>query len=377
MDSRVGISKLTVAYGAKAAAVAFIAVFSVFVSGALETNDDGLVQAQDPQPVGSIMRITASTPNVVLAVGDSVVLSINVYGLQNIQDQSLGGDVEFDWSASGGRLPDNADGTSVTYRAPSVAGSYTVTVSPTTECVGTASECTATFRIDVRRQGEATGPDAPLRNPEGDIPPILTDSEGNQYEVFTPEGGGRFEGGSFWLYGAKGIVPNGEVIGVRIADTGPATNAGMSHHRYTLYGQRYTISAVDASGASVSSYNLDAPIEVCIPVPGELRSSITDVGTVGINEGNALTAHTSWVRVSPSLTVCANVSVLPATIGAGIPGTPPPAPTATPEPTPALPVTGGAALNSSPLGWALLIGVAMVAFAAFAVSRRRPKTSKE
>ena len=377
MNSRVGISKLTVTYGVRAAVVGFIAVFSVFVSGALETHDDGLVRAQNPQPVGSIMRISASTPNVVLAVGDSVVLSIDVYGVQNIQDQSLGGPVEFDWSASGGRLPDNADGTSVTYTAPSVAGSYTVTVSPETECVGKASECTATFRIDVRRQGEATGPYAPPRNPEGDIPTVLSDSEGNQYAVFTPEDGGRFEGGSFWLDGAEGIVPNGEVVGIRMADTGPATNAGMSHHRYTLYGQRYAISAVDATGDSVSSYSLDAPIEVCIPVPAELRSSITDVGIVGINESDALTALTSWVRVSPSLSVCANLSVLPATIGAEIPGTPPPAPTATPEPTPELPITGGAAPNSSPLGWVLLIGVAMVASAAVAISRRRPKGAKE
>ena len=361
--------------------VAVAAVIAVVGAVVLQpgTSLGGVVLAQnpDPQPTGSIQRITASTPNVTLAVGDTVVLSIDVYGLQNIQDQSLGGDVEFDWSASGGRLPDDAGGTSVTYTAPSDPGTYTVTVSPNSGCVGTGSECSATFRISVRRQGEARGPDAPPRNPDGNIPSILTDSEGAQYEVFTPEEGGSFNGDGFWISADAGVVPNGEVIGVRIADTGPATNAGMSKHRYTLHGRSYLIAAVDNMGDAVSSYRLDGPAEICIPIPGELRSSITDVGLVGVNNGEALTALTSWVRVSPSLIACGNLSVLPATIAAAVPGTPPPAPTATPEPIPELPRTGGTTPNSSSaIMWMLLVGIATLALGAWIVSSNRPKRSR-
>ncbi len=337
-----------------------------------------LAQNPDPQPTGSIQRITASTPNVALAIGETVVLSIDVIGRQNVQDQNLGNGIEFDWSASGGRLPEDADGTSVTYTAPSAPGTYTVTVSPSSGCVGTGSDCTATFRISVHRQGEATGPDAPPRSPPGVIPTILNDSDGAQYEVFTPEDGGSFQGEGFWITAAAGVIPNGEVIGVRIAVTGSASNAGMSHHRYTLYGDRYSIFAVDAMGGPLSSYRLEGPAEICIPIPSELRSSITDVGLVGINDGSALTALTSWVRVSPVLIACGNLSLLPATIAAGIPGSPPPAPTATPEPTPALPPTGGTAPTSSPVfWWAMLIGFAMVAIAVLAVSRRRPEARKD
>jgi len=89
-----------------------------------------LAQNPDPQPTGSIQEITASTPNLMLTVGDTVVLSINVIGRQDIEGQRLGDDIKFDWSASGGQLSDGADGTSASYTAQSDPGIYSVTVSP-------------------------------------------------------------------------------------------------------------------------------------------------------------------------------------------------------------------------------------------------------
>ena len=225
----------------------------------------GNVYAQTPEPVGSISSVAASTPNLTLTVDDTVVLSITVVGRQDVADPSLANEVDINWSASGGTLPDDADGTSVSYTAPSEPGSYTVTASPSSECIGTASECTATFRISVRRQGEATGPGAPPRNPDGEIPALLADSEGAQYAVFTPEEGGIFTGEGFWIDAPVGIVPNGEIIGVRMHDLGDASNAGMSGHRYTLGGRKYAISAIDASGADVDSYTLEGPAMVCVP----------------------------------------------------------------------------------------------------------------
>ena len=57
-------------------------------------------------------------------------------------------------------------------------------------------------------------------NPAGTIPSILTDPDGNQYEVFTPEGGGTFTGETSSLKAGPGAVPNGEVVGLRIAEGG-------------------------------------------------------------------------------------------------------------------------------------------------------------
>ncbi len=321
-----------------------------------------LAQNPDPQPIRSIQRITASIPNLTLTVGKTVVLSIDVIGWQDIEDQRLSDDAKFDWSVSGGLLSGGTDGTSVSYTAPSDPGIYTVTVSPRSECVGTGSDCTATFRITVRRPGEATGPDAQPRNPEGEIPTILTDSEGGQYEVFTPEEGGTFTGENFSVSAGMGIVPNGEIIGLRMAEDGSASNAGMSHHRYTLSGNQHRISVIDTEGAPISSYNLNGTVVVCIPVPEELRANISSLEMVNKNSNGTLTVLSSSLQIGESLILCGNTSTLPATIAVGIPGTPPPLLEPEPEPAEMLPATGGAA-PSSPfaLAWALIVGITLIA----------------
>ena len=84
-------------------------------------------------------------------------------------------------------------------------------------------------------------------------PGILSDSEGNQYEVFTPEEGGTFTGEGYSLKVDAGAVPNGEFLGIRMSDEGAASNLGMTHQRYTLGGNMYAISAVDSSGRQLSA----------------------------------------------------------------------------------------------------------------------------
>ena len=343
-----------------AVSVAVVSAIGVLFFATPQANE---ASAQTPEPVGSISSVAASTPNLTLGVGDTVVLSINVYGRQDVADPSLANEVTINWSASGGTLPDDAEGTAVSYTAPSEPGSYTVTASPSSECIGNASECTATFRITVRRQGEATGPGASPNNPDGEIPTVLTDSDGAQYAVFTPEEGGTFTGEEFWVDAPVGIVPNGEIIGVRMHDVGDASNAGMTHHRYTLGGRKYAISAIDASGAAVDSYELEGPAMICVPMPPALRSNLPSVGLVSVDENGStqLKALTAWVRITPSLAVCGNLSIVPAVIAASIPGSPPPMPTATPDPAPSLPPTGGTAPSSSnAFIWALLFGVALI-----------------
>lgn len=243
-----------------------------------------------------------------MTVDDTVVLSINVIGRQDVEDQRLGDDVKFDRSVSGGQLSDSADGTSVSYTAPSESGTYTVTVLPKSECVGTESVCTATFRITVHRQGEETGPYVTLRNPEGEIPTILTDSEGRQYEVFTPEEGVKFTGENFSVSAGMGIVSNGEIVGLRMAEDGSVSNTGMSHHSYTLSGNQYRVSVIDAEGAPISSYKLNGTVTIYIPVPGELCSNISSLEIVNKNSNGTLTVMSSSVRISPSLILCGNTS---------------------------------------------------------------------
>ena len=57
-----------------------------------------------------------------------------------------------------------------------------------------------------------------------------------------------------------------------MSDDGPASNAGMTDDRYTLAGNFYGVYAADSSGASISSYVLDDPARVCVPLPVEVAA---------------------------------------------------------------------------------------------------------
>ena len=159
----------------------------------------------------------------------------------------------------------------------------------------------------------------------------MTDGDGNQYEVFTPEGGGTFTGEGYTLSAGAGAIPNGEYIGVRVSDEGSASNAGMTHQRYTLGGNMYSVSAVDASNADITSYALNSAATVCVPLPDELRSNISNLALVAINADGSLTILSASVRLGTNGTqVCGNLSGLPASVAVGSSGAPAPLPTPVP-----------------------------------------------
>ena len=368
LSARSAKSNLTV-YASAFAIAAFVAVVGTLLLAAPTNFGEATVFAQED--TGLIKTITPSSSNLTVNAGDTVSLSINVIGLQDVRDQSLGSDVTFNWSATGGELPPNTKGnTSVRYAAPDSPGNYVVTVSAGSNCRGT---CSASFDIRVQRRGSVDGVGGTATNPPGDIPTVLSDGDGNQYEVFTPEEGGTFTGEGFWITASTGIVPNAEYIGVRMFENGSASNAGMSGHRYTLGGTKYTVAAIDSERNSVASYRLNATVEICIPVPTEMRANISNVEMIATSDdGSQITVLSSSVRVVPSLSVCGNTSTLPVNVAAGIPGSPPPMPEPTPDPEPALPATGGAGPASTVvLAWSFVIGVALVSTGTLAVYHRR------
>ncbi len=324
----------------------------------------GAASAQSSEDVRVIQAIKPYLRDLLVISGDKVYLSVIVIGPQGTQDQDSASGVDFIWTATGGTVSPSAESnTKIIYTAPDEAGTYAVTASAGSNCEG---ECTAMFFVTVRVAPSEPRivPKLPILMPE--IPSIFVDVEGNQYAVFTPEEGGTFNGGEFWVSAPSGVVLKGEYVGVRMFEEGEASNAGMTEHRYTLSGRQYAISTVDASGDRLASYRLDGPAQVCIPVPAELRPNITSVGLVVINDESTLTALTSWIRVTPSLIVCGNLSVVPAVVAASVPGSPPPLPTATPEPAPSLPVSGGKApFPFAAIALALLLGIALVAAGTF------------
>ena len=331
-----------------------------------------------------IRYIEPAFRDVTISPEENVRLRLEVFGLQDLPwEIPADSGVEFTWSEKTvgesvtRRLAGNAR--SILYTAPSIPGRYTVTASLTEDhCTSTtpnewkASDCTAEFEVVVKRPSASAAEEAaPINPPASAIPSILTDSDGNQYEVFTPEQGGTFAGEGYWVQADAGAVPNGEVIGIRMAAGGPADNSEMTAHRYTLGGSTYEIAAVDADGASVSGYVLEPNgLEVCVPLPDHLRGNVADASVVA-HADDSLAILTSTVRINADgLLVCGTLSHLPATVAAGIEGSPK-APEAADDPT--APATGGAAPASGTplllLALGVLVGV--IGFASIVAARRR------
>ena len=328
-----------------------------------------------------LARIEPGVSDVRVRAGDDVKLSVNIYGRQGIHDQGLASGATFEWLADGKRL--NGTGASISYTAPSSPGTYTVTASlPEDQCHGLGdpvANCTATFEVRVLRASPApVATPAPV-NPPGDIPTILVDSQGAQYEVFTPVEGGSFTDGVVTLSADPGAVPNGEVVGLRVDTAGEASNAGMTHQRYTLAGDAYSISAVDASGAAVSDYRLNSPAQLCVPLPDALRASIADLAMLVRNSDGSLTVLSTSVRVTDSgVLACGNLSTVPSMIALGSSGAPAAIPTATPEPIPEPPATGGYTPSTTATPWLLLLllSTATTAIAGTLLLRHRRKTKQ-
>ncbi len=325
-------------------------------------------------------RIEPIVTSVTLSPSDTVRLSTNIFGQQNIRDNSLAEGLTFQWNIDDNVL--QGDGHQIEFNAPSSPGSYKVTASLTDHyCTGKHGTCSAEFTIRVLRSSSAEAAvdiTEPV-NPTGEIPSVLTDDGGKQYEVFTPGDGGRFKGDTVSLLAMPGVVPNGEIIGLRISEGGVASNVGKTHQRYNLGGSLYEISAVDASGNSLSSYRLNNALEVCIPLPAELRKNISKLAILANNSDDSLTALSATARItSTSLQVCGKISSVPATIAAGSTGAPAAIPTAVPDADDAsdLPETGGEApWSTTGLIITMLFGlIGLVVGVAVIRSQRRGRT---
>ena len=311
----------------------------------------GAAYAQPSEDGVMIQEIKPVVPVLNLDRGDRVLLWVTVLDSDGVEHQNLPSAVDLVWSATHGELEVFYDTTRAIHVASRSPGNYTVTVSAGSECIGEAAECTATFTIRVRTGGG--GCYWPIPPPP--TPTALIDAEGNEYEVFSPQYGGRIDGSNFRILARCRHVPEGEYIGVRMFENGPASNAGMPHHAYTLSGNQYKVPIVDADVKTITSYALNYDVEVCIPVPDELRTKLSSTVMVNKNDDGTLTEISSSVRISPSLIVCGYTSTLPATLAAGVPGTPPEI----------LPATGGATPSSaSAVVWAFLLGIALISVGA-------------
>ena len=350
--------------------------------------------------VARIGRIEPSIRSVKMSAGDEVALSIEVWGRQGLLDNSLAekapsdGRPVIEWTSSGagtfseGRVrsewrDDVANDRQVTFVAPSEPGTVTLTASlvDSAECLAQQEDetpedhevrCSAQIEVTVVRRATAPIIETAPVNPPGVIPVTLSDDDGVAYAVLTPVEGGSFVGDGYSLEAGAGAVSNGEYIGVSMTPAGDASNVGMTWHRYTLAGQRYAISVVDADRVLVSDYALNKAVTACAPLPSELRGNIADIVLAAADDAGGTTVLSTSVKITPSgVSVCGKLSTLPATVAVGKAGSPPevvdPAEDDVAEEP--LPDTGGAAPSTPWLLYLLL--ASLVATVAGLTAMRR------
>ena len=287
-----------------------------------------------------------------MSAGDEVALSIEVWGRQGLLDNSLAekapsdGRPVIEWTSSGagtfseGRVrsewrDDVANDRQVTFVAPSEPGTVTLTASlvDSAECLAQQEDetpedhevrCSAQIEVTVVRRATAPIIETAPVNPPGVIPVTLSDDDGVAYAVLTPVEGGSFVGDGYSLEAGAGAVSNGEYIGVSMAPAGDASNVGMTWHRYTLGGQRYAISVIDADRVLVSDYALNKAVTACAPLPSELRGNIADIVLAAADDAGGTTVLSTSVKITPDgVSVCGKLSTLPATVAVGKAGSPP------------------------------------------------------
>ena len=337
--------------------------------------------------IARIGRIEPSIRSVTMSAGDEVALSVEVWGRQGLLDNGLADKAPSDgrpvivWTSSGdgtfeeGRIRSEwrdgvANDRQVAFVAPSEPGTVTVTASleDSADCLAqqedeTAEDhelrCSAQINVTVVRRATAPIIETAPVNPPGAIPETLSDADGVAYAVLTPVDGGSFTGEGYSLEADAGAVSNGEYIGVSMAPAGDASNVGMTWHRYTLAGQRYAISVVDADGDAVSDYGLNEAVTACVPLPPELRGNIADIVLAATDHAGGTTVLSTSVKITPDgVSVCGKLSTLPATVAVGKAGSPPevvdPIDDVAEGP---LPDTGGVAPATPWLLWLALAGM--------------------
>ena len=327
-----------------------------------------------------INSIKPAITEINMRAGDQVLLAVDVFGLEDEHDNSLygkaGTNLFFTWtdSSSGGTFGEPNDQRRVSYTAPGLPGTYTVMAEAGPDGVCTdhhdsnfgitdadRARCQATFTVRVSRAQVPLEQAAEPINPAGPIPSSLADPSGANYEVFTPVNGGTFEITGITVTAAKGAVPDRTLIGVNAAVSDTQAPVPTPGARMSISGSLYDIKAVNASGTPLSDFELDEPLNACLPLPEAFRANISDVVIVESKADGSYGILTSKLRQSGGdLSVCGGVSTLPTTIGVAKLGVVP-EPPATPTPDDIeTPETGATAPSYALVLLALIAGALLL-----------------
>ena len=348
-----------------------------------------------------INSISPEVTEVSVRAGDTIRLSVNIFGLADNEDNGIveqaDSDLIFRWSETstntGGSFADPNHERRVIYTAPGLPGTYTVMAEAQPDGVcrkhhttdfgitdAERADCQATVTVHVSRApGTAEPPPDPI-NPGGLPPTSLTDNDGTAYAVFLPVEGGTFTGEGITVSAQPGAVPDLTYVGVA-ASTAGAVPAPTPGARMTLAGSFFDINGVTQNGAApLTGYTFDDPISACLPLPTAFRGNVSDVVLVERKSDGSIGVLATKIRqTAGALSVCGGLSNLPATVAVAKLGTVPPPPPA-PETGPGdeLPDTGATTPFAAPWSlWAILLAATATLLATTtAITRARRNTGR-
>ena len=325
-----------------------------------------------------VSKIEPGTRSLSVSVGFEVQLSVALYDLQNGRNDSISAHaMRIVWDGpQGGNFSEaglpgtdgdgNPDDRVVLWRAPTLPGKHTITatVTPDWACGGNENECTATFNVTITSSAGSPTPEPTPCPTTGIVPTSVTDADGNAYSVLTPAEGGEFIGDDANVTVPRGALAGCEQIGIRIYTL--TTTSATSYPGWNTAGNRYRVETVDINGAPLSNLVMRNPARVCVPLPNQLRASLTGI-TLLREDGNTATQLTSTVRLSDSngYNLCGNVSSFPAQVIAAGPAIS----TSTQPPSPTPQATTPEAGATSPTTPYVLLALALGALAVFGAMR--------
>ena len=313
-------------------------------------------------------HIQPNVTSITLSPSDSVRLSTNIFGQQDILDNSLAENLTFEWDLDGTTI--EGDGHEIEFTLPESPGRYTVTATlPDTECNAKHGTCSAEFNIRVRRPRSidpAVDVSEPV-NPAGQIPIVIPGADGTQHAVFTPVEGGSVKSRSCTFEAPSGAINDNEFIGIAVQTTDDPTQlTPVDDPRFVTQDSQCNLSAVDNAGTNIADYRLRVAGDVCIPVPDEYRSNTFDIRLLSVDNGQTQILATRVIINDPQfpLKLCGKLSTLPNTVFAALPAN-----LAPKIPTPVTdsgeittPDTGPSAIPPMATWFILVLGIALLVF---------------
>ena len=317
-----------------------------------------------------VSKIEPGSRAISVSAGSEVRLSVVLYDLQNGRDDNISSQaMRIVWDGpQGGNFSEaglpgtdgdgNPDDRVVMWRAPTLPGKHniTATVMPDWACGGDENECSATFSVTIVSTAGAPTPQPTPCPTTGLVPTSVTDPDGNAYSVVTPAEGGEFIGDAASVNVPRGALAGCEPIGIRMYTL--ATASATTYPGWNTAGNRYRVETVDLNGAPLSNLVMRNPARVCVPLPNELRASLTGI-TLLSEDGETATQLTSTVRLSDinGYNLCGSVSTFPATVIAAGPTTGTTTQPPSPTPTAETPDTGATSPTAAYILLALVLAV--------------------